>query len=1076
MPLIPATLLTTLKRDVSCRTVLEASGAVFQKHGADVVCRCPFHDDHTPSLVVNERKNLWKCHGACGVGGDVIALTVKLRGISFRHAVEALAEGLPGGPGSSFAAGVEAGAGPGEAPAAGAAKPPRLASARLLPCPLEAGASDARLMDQVVAYYAARLSQPGNAGRAYLASRGLDDGDLIRRFALGYADRSLGLRLPNKQRKEGADLRARLERLGLFRASGHEHFAGSVVWPLHGDDGAVVGMYGRKVIQRLRTGTPSHTYLPGPHRGVWNLGPGLVDGNGRVVVAEAVIDAASAWCAGVRNVTAAYGVNGWTEHHTTALRAQGARDVVLAFDADAAGDAGASALADRLIGDGFTLYRAHLPPGQDLNDVWCQTRTTEPGTIAARVANASWLGGAPRVTVPALPSASSTLADPRPVTAPGEIPAPLVPAFAAPPSPALAGSVAPPVAALVPSPAVVPPPALPPGVVLADGGEGQDITVVMGTRVWRVRGLERNRSVDALKIHLRVTVTTAQGDRFHLDTLDVYQSRLRSAFIAAASQETGLSVDCLRTDVGHLLLALEQVQYARQAAAAAATVTATGLGSGPGGAADPAASLTPEERADALALLQRPDLLDVIVADLGTCGLVGETANKRAAILACVSRLTPSPLALLVQSTSAAGKTTVMDAVVGFLPPAAVRRYSAISGKSPFYLGADGGLKHRVLAIAEEEGARRASYALKLLQSDGYLSMAATGKDPATGRLVTHDYRGEGPVMLFLTTTAIDLDPELVNRCLVLTVDESPEQTAAIHAAQREARTLAGLAARDARARLRLRHQHAQALLRPYPVIIPDAPRLRFAVSSSRLRRDQAKFLDLITAVTLLHQYQRPVRTTTLSTGERLDYLEATPCDIATAADIAAAVLGRCLDDLPPQTRRLWDGLRAFVAAQASAQGLTVDRVRFTRRQAQQALGWSYDQVRVHLDRLVAGDYVLAGAAGPGRLTEYALVSGIDDDAPASPVLPWEPDAVVGMGTSTGTDASPSPSRTNTLGGPWDGLGGQRPPRSDDDEIRDDDTESGTLGGLGVCVAGTEQNQGLRHVVDAAITPAAGAA
>ena len=81
-------------------------------------------------------------------------------------------------------------------------------------------------------------------------------------------------------------------------------------------------------------------------------------------------------------------------------------------------------------------------------------------------------------------------------------------------------------------------------------------------------------------------------------------------------------------------------------------------------------------------------------------------------------------------------------------------------------------LKHRILAIAEEEGAERATYALKLLQSEGELTIASTGKDPATGRLVTHEYRVEGPVMIFLTTTAIDIDEELLNRCIVLTVDE----------------------------------------------------------------------------------------------------------------------------------------------------------------------------------------------------------------------------------------------------------------------------------------------------------------
>jgi len=57
----------------------------------------------------------------------------------------------------------------------------------------------------------------------------------------------------------------------------------------------------------------------------------------------------------------------------------------------------------------------------------------------------------------------------------------------------------------------------------------------------------------------------------------------------------------------------------------------------------------------------------------------------------------------------------------------------------------------------------------------------------------TQEYRVEGPVMIMLTTTAIDLDEELQNRCLTLAVDESPEQTARIHTLQRERRTLAGI-------------------------------------------------------------------------------------------------------------------------------------------------------------------------------------------------------------------------------------------------------------------------------------------
>ena len=90
-----------------------------------------------------------------------------------------------------------------------------------------------------------------------------------------------------------------------------------------------------------------------------------------------------------------------------------------------------------------------------------------------------------------------------------------------------------------------------------------------------------------------------------------------------------------------------------------------------------------------------------------------------------------------------------------------------------------------VLAIVEEEGASNAAYALKLLQSEGERSIASTGKDPVTGELKTQDYQVKGPVMILLTTTAIDIDEELMNRCLVLSVDESREQTEAIHRRQR---------------------------------------------------------------------------------------------------------------------------------------------------------------------------------------------------------------------------------------------------------------------------------------------------
>ncbi len=223
------------------------------------------------------------------------------------------------------------------------------------------------------------------------------------------------------------------------------------------------------------------------------------------------------------------------------------------------------------------------------------------------------------------------------------------------------------------------------------------------------------------------------------------------------------------------------------------------------------------EREAALAFLQRADLMEHIAADFSRCGIVGERTNALVGYLASVSRKLDRPLALLIQSTSAAGKSSLMEAVLRLVPEEDRVVYSAMTGQSLFYMG-EMDLKHKILAISEEEGVRRASYVLKLLQSEGELTIASTSKDPETGRLVTDAYHVEGPVMIFSTTTAADLDEELQNRCLVLTVDESREQTAAIHAAQRARRTLSGLQSKAQRAQLIKLHQNAQRLIEPLAV------------------------------------------------------------------------------------------------------------------------------------------------------------------------------------------------------------------------------------------------------------------
>jgi hypothetical protein len=313
-----------------------------------------------------------------------------------------------------------------------------------------------------------------------------------------------------------------------------------------------------------------------------------------------------------------------------------------------------------------------------------------------------------------------------------------------------------------------------------------------------------------------------------------------------------------------------------------------------------------------------------------------------------------------------------MDAVLSLMPAEERVHYSAMTGQSLFYMGQTD-LKHKILAIAEEEGAERASYALKLLQSEGELTIASTGKDPQTGKLVTHTYRVEGPVMIFLTTTAVEIDEELLNRCMVLTVDEAPSQTLAIHARQRASRTLDGLLARQQRAGIQALHQNAQRLLEPLFVTNPYAEHLRFSHGRTRTRRDHMKYLTLMESIALLYQHQRPKKTTEHG-GKQVTYIEVTAADIAVANGLAQEVLGRSLDDLPPQTRRFLELLDGLVEQRSQADSQERRDVRFTRRQVRDHTHWSSTQVRVHLERLVELEYVVVHRGGPGQRFVYELV------------------------------------------------------------------------------------------------------
>ena len=386
-------------------------------------------------------------------------------------------------------------------------------------------------------------------------------------------------------------------------------------------------------------------------------------------------------------MTAAYGVEGFTDDILGAFKRYGIARVLIAYDRDEAGDRAAERLAERLIAEGLECFRIQFPKGMDANEYACKVSPAQ-ASLGLAVRKAIWLGkGAAPAIAPGQTierelaiEEGETRAETR-VASPGS---------------SLAAAVS------MPGPVSVsePPPAIDDDQLAVQFGEGAQ------ARRYRIRGIAKNLSYETLKVNVLAARVDLEHEASFVDTFDLYSARARAQFVLHAAKDLALREEVVKADLGRLLLRLEAAQDAR-IKRALAPVTAV-------------PAMSEAERVEALTLLRAPDLISRVAADFAAAGVVGERTNALVGYLAVISRMLDRPLGVVIQSSSAAGKTSLLDAVLAFVPDEDRVKYSAMTGQALFYIG-EQNLKHKVLAVVEEEGASRASYALKLLQSEGEL-------------------------------------------------------------------------------------------------------------------------------------------------------------------------------------------------------------------------------------------------------------------------------------------------------------------------------------------------------------------
>ncbi|MCE7874500.1 hypothetical protein DYH09_29600 [bacterium CPR1] len=458
---------------------------------------------------------------------------------------------------------------------------------------------------------------------------------------------------------------------------------------------------------------------------------------------------------------------------------------------------------------------------------------------------------------------------------------------------------------------------------------------------------------------LRVTMRVSAGDEAYIDTFDLYSHRARVTAVKQIGARLGLDQDAVERQLEVL------IGQAERWVAEQAELAADELASSP----KKRREMTTAEKEQALAFLRRPDLVEAILEHMETLGYIGEERGKLLCYLIGISRRLEKPLSGTILSQSGAGKSGMAELIELLTPPEEVVLYSRLSTQALVYVPKDF-LKRKLLIIEERKGAEDAEYSIRVLQSKQRLSSAIVVKDPNTGRMKTQVFEVEGPIAYLETTTnPRAINPENATRCFEIWLDESEEQTRRIHQRQRQARSLEGLVHQRHAHDLYELHHNAQRLLLSYPVHIPFADLLSFPSRWLRTRRDNERFLGLVEAVTLLHQYQR-LKKTLVHEGEELAFVVATPADYRRAYELAQDVLHSTFHELTRSARELW----AVVLKMAGQAGQKPQHFEFLRRELRQFSSWQDHRLRDALAELVEMEYLAVVGGSQGRAYTYRLL------------------------------------------------------------------------------------------------------
>jgi len=467
---------------------------------------------------------------------------------------------------------------------------------------------------------------------------------------------------------------------------------------------------------------------------------------------------------------------------------------------------------------------------------------------------------------------------------------------------------------------------------------------------YRVAGIK-----EVFVSNLRVNIKAEKEGKHYLDNVDLYSARSRTGFIERLS--ASLDIPSVQIEK-EIVLIIEHLESVRDKALSEDEETEI--------------ILSAEDKELGLSFLKDPNMFERIVEDTETLGYVGEALNKQLIYLAASSRLLDDPISVTVISESASGKSYLIDTVKKLIPEEDVISFTSLSDQALNYLP-DESLINKFMVMGEAVHSDVIDHQIREMLSSKELSRMVTTKDDKTGKMTTTTVRKDVVVSTVMSSTQNDINPENASRVFVINTDESVEQTRRIHQKQREKYSLKRYKtkSKDIPEIIR-KHKSAQRMLKNYLIVNDFVEHLTFPDSLMRTRRDHERFIDLISAVCFLRQYQKEVQIEIID-NESVKYITCDIEDYKIASNIMRGILSATLINLPKGALTLYEDIRNIAITLSNNEGIDPTEVTFTQRDIREKTGNSQMFVKRNMKLLVDYEYIKKIGGVNGKRNTYKL-------------------------------------------------------------------------------------------------------